>query len=706
MLVALLTPAFPLSAQWPLASPQAQSQQPPLEQGTDSADPVGQTPSNPEQDAAADQQHGVARLSLVQGDVNIKRGETGELTPAVVNAPLTAGDRLQTGNGSRAEVQLDSANLVRLGPNTDLGLAVLEYHRAQLQLGAGTVIFRVLRNSTTAVEVDTTSVGFRPTGEGEFRLAVLQDGSTQIAARSGNGEIFGPRGSQELPQGQAILVRGNADDPEFREIAEAPRDQFDEWSAERDSELLQSRSYQYVSADVAGADDLDRYGQWVPSQYGQVWTPQGEAADWSPYSTGQWAWQDYYGWSWVDSAPWGWAPYHYGRWFRNEGYGWCWWPGALRSSYLWSPAVVGFFGWGGFGAGIGVGGGLGWVALAPFETYHRWWGPGWYGRGWGTSRFGGRGGYRPYGNFARNVDIAHTYRNAAFRDGARMAAYNHFGGGGRQRFGAATDAELRNGSAFRGGRMPVAPSSASYRFANRTAVANPRLSGAAGQRFFQSSQFRSSNQTSQRNRGSNSSFGASRGSAFGTRVGQRNTAPAANRPAASGWQRFGDPGSGTTLRQGFTGQSQQGSGWHSFGEPDRPYGNRQRGTASPYRYNNNAVPRATSPGGGSRYNAAPRYSGPQYRAPQASAPRYSAPRYSAPQNTPGYSSPRYSAPRNTTPRQQSTPRFGAPSGVGSRGNAGSFRGSSGGGGGGFRGGAANQGGGGGNHGGGGGGHHR
>src|SRR5579884_606884 len=57
-----------------------------------------------------DQQHGVARLSIVQGDVNVRRGDNGELVAAIVNAPLMAQDHVQTAPGSRAEVQLDYAN--------------------------------------------------------------------------------------------------------------------------------------------------------------------------------------------------------------------------------------------------------------------------------------------------------------------------------------------------------------------------------------------------------------------------------------------------------------------------------------------------------------------------------------------------------------------------------------------------------------------
>jgi hypothetical protein len=269
------------------------------------------------------------------------------------------------------------------------------------------------------------------------------------------------------------------------------------------------------------------------------------------------------------------------------------------------------------------------------------------------------------------------------------AAYNRFGGP-RQRFTAAIYSELRGGNAFVGGRMPVAPSSASYRYSNRVAVSNSRLSSAAGQRFFQSSQYRSvyRPQPAQRQASSNS-FGAPRGTA--PNGAMRNSPRGFSsgqtaRPSPSGWQRFGDPGNGTGLRQGFDGNGVNRSGWHSFGEPQQPYANGQRNGS----YRNTPSPQATprssytprtyspSSNGGQyaapRYNTptAPRYNTPSYRSPSYNAPSYNAtPRPSAPRmNTP--SMPRMNAP--STFRPQPAPRFNSPSGGGSRG--GSFQGGS------------------------------
>ncbi len=628
-----------------------------------------------ESDPAADRQHGVARISIAQGDVNVRRGDTGQLEAAAINAPLMASDHLQTSPGSRAEVELDYGNLIRLGPNTDVGFATLQYHRYQMQLGAGTIICRVLRDAGSQAEIDTPSIAVRPLGVGEYRISVTEDGSTQITVRSGQAEIDSPNGSQQLAPGQTTLVRGTPNQAEFQTTSEIGRDQLDDWSANRDRELLASQSYRYVSPDIGGADDLDQNGNWVQSQYGEVWQPQTQNPDWSPYSNGQWAFEPYYGWTWVDAAPWGWAPYHYGRWFRNGGFGWCWWPGAARASYWWNPALVGFFGWGG---------GLGWVALAPYEIFHPWWGHGFFGAGrWG--------GWYANNRFWGRTDIGRMYRNAAFRGGALTAPFTRFSGPNHQPFTPATRAQLTNATLFR--QLPVTPTRASYQFSNRQAVANPRLGFAANRQFFHAPQ------TGFNRAPSVSRFGVGQtvprvasnqhgvppnmqGSFAGR--GTYAAQPRQTAPAAGGWQRFGDPRGSATVRQNFA-QGNEQSGWHRFGTPPPANYSAGRTTAPP------SQREFTRPYGGAPYNSysAPRQNfGGGYSSP--AIPRYSAapaaPHYSAP------AMPRYSAPSG---EHYSAPHYSAPSSHG--GGGGSFHGG---------GGSSHSGGGGGSHssGGGGGGH--
>jgi hypothetical protein len=91
----------------------------------------------------------------------------------------------------------------------------------------------------------------------------------------------------------------------------------------------------YVSVTIGGFyDELAPYGRWIDCRYGQCWVPARVAADWQPYTNGQWVYTEY-GWTWMSDDPWGGNPYHYGTWTSLDLYGWCWVPGTV-----WAPAWV------------------------------------------------------------------------------------------------------------------------------------------------------------------------------------------------------------------------------------------------------------------------------------------------------------------------------------------------------------------------------
>src|ERR1700704_6175045 len=68
---------------------------------------------------------GVARISLIQGDVSVQRGDTGDWAAAALNQPVGGGDKISTGDGSRVELQLDHSNILRLGNKTQVKIATL-----------------------------------------------------------------------------------------------------------------------------------------------------------------------------------------------------------------------------------------------------------------------------------------------------------------------------------------------------------------------------------------------------------------------------------------------------------------------------------------------------------------------------------------------------------------------------------------------------
>ena len=424
---------------------------------------------------------GVARVSVISGEVSIQRGDSGETSAAAVNAVLVAGDTVATGAGSRAEIQFDNANMARLASDSEVRLSELTPTRYQLQVARGTVMFSVVRDSRAQVEVSTPLVSVRPTGRGAYRISVFDDGRVEVTSRAGNAEIYTPRGVETVHQGSTMTVQGDPSDPQFQVVHAIAQDDFDQWNASRDQNLSRSRSYQYVSPEISGADDLDASGRWVDvPEYGRVWNPS-VGAEWAPYRNGRWVWTDFYGWTWVDDEPWGWAPFHYGRWFWGAGYGWCWFPGPRYVHPYWSPALVAFFGFGGFHVGFGFGGGgFGWVPLGPFEACHPWWGRGFYG------------GYRDRNvlvnniNISNNVNITNMYRNARVGNGVTAVNGADFGAGRVHNMMRLSNNQLQQASLVKG-QVPIAPTNASLRFSDRAATAIPRGNVSNG-RFFSHNQ--------------------------------------------------------------------------------------------------------------------------------------------------------------------------------------------------------------------------
>src|SRR2546426_9685318 len=72
---------------------------------------------------------GVARISLMNGEVTTQRGDSGDWVAATVNAPVVNGDRIATAVNSRAEMQLDYAHILRLSERSTVQVAELTNNR-------------------------------------------------------------------------------------------------------------------------------------------------------------------------------------------------------------------------------------------------------------------------------------------------------------------------------------------------------------------------------------------------------------------------------------------------------------------------------------------------------------------------------------------------------------------------------------------------
>ena len=430
----------------------------------------------PEGSGGTQNDPGVARVSFIRGDVTMQRGDSGDFSSLALNTPLVAGDKVATGEGSRAEFQLDYANILRLDQGSQATIATLDKNRIQVQLSQGLANYSVLKGSQVDVEIDTPNVSIHPVREGRYRVQITSEGDSLVTVDEGEVQASTPEGATKVRKGDLITVRGTGAEVQYK-VTEAPRrDDWDNWNRDRDGVIYNANAYRKTNHYYTGAGDLDAYGTWseVPD-YGPVWVPRVDYG-WAPYRAGRWVWEPYWGWTWVSYEPWGWAPYHYGRWFLWGG-SWAWWPGPIYPAYqpIWAPAYVSFFGFGG-GVGFGVGlgfGSIGWLPIGPCDFFHPWWGG-------GRERFGAVNvtnitNITNVNNFNNGIAPLHAGNqfsnlhsmliNNRVREGVSGVPAEGFGRGTTIARGVAA-ADVRGGRMMTG-NLPVVPTRDSLRVSDR-----------------------------------------------------------------------------------------------------------------------------------------------------------------------------------------------------------------------------------------------
>ena len=322
--------------------------------------------------AFADPPGRVGRLADLNGTVWLYSPDAGEWIAAQRNRPLTNGDRISTEAGARAEVRIGSTT-VRLDSGTELEVLAIDDDHLSLQLHSGSVAARVRSaESAREFELKTEEGRFLVERPGAYRFD-RNDASSDVTVWNGQAHYEGPGSALTVNANQRAEFWIDRSNAAQYSITEPQSDPFATWNGERDRHDDRSASTRYVSPEMTGVEDLDRYGRWEQApDYGNVWIPRGVPSGWAPYGAGHWAWVSPWGWTWVDDMPWGFAPFHYGRWvmFRER---WCWVPGTYVRRPVYAPALVGWVGGPHLSVSISIGGGrgpaVGWFPLAPREVY-------------------------------------------------------------------------------------------------------------------------------------------------------------------------------------------------------------------------------------------------------------------------------------------------------------------------------------------------
>ena len=340
------------------------------------------------QEVVADPPSRVARLGFIEGEVTMAPAGTEEWAEAILNRPVTNGDRLWTESGARAELQIGSASAY-LDGQTGFGFVELDDNVMQMSLtqGAATIRVRRLAEDET-IQVETPNVAIALKEPGEYHIEVdPETDRTIVKTRHGLADVYAGDENHIVRADEQGVFSGLEQLTADLQPLE-PRSDFENWANDRERREQESRSAQYVSRDVVGYEDLDEHGDWHhEAEYGYVWRPRYVTSHWAPYRDGRWVWVSPWGWTWVDHSRWGFAPFHYGRWahVRNR---WCWVPGPRHYRPVYAPALVGWVGGPHVSVSVSFGHGIGWFPLGPREVYFP--------------------GYRHSPRYIRHVNVSNT----------------------------------------------------------------------------------------------------------------------------------------------------------------------------------------------------------------------------------------------------------------------------------------------------------
>jgi len=379
---------------------------------------------------------GSARISFLEGDVQIRTTDAGDWVPAAVNTPLDEGDELWVPEGGRMEFQLNTGTAVRLDKNSALQILTLERASSQFYLTEGYAYVNHNSPRGTVIQFDTPVSSLRAYDKAVFRVDV-PDQFTDVSVFAGSVDAEGRDGKTRVNAGRTLTL-GEGSEAELALIGRP--DDWQNWNVQRDKRFAtRGDSYRYLPEELrVYSSDLDDGGRWVQvPEYGFVWILRAVAADWAPYRTGRWMWRggDYV---WISYEPWGWTPDHYGRWAHAPRIGWFWIP-PRRGQVYWGPGYVGW---------VRTRDHVAWVPLAPREVYY------------------GYGNYGPNSVDIRKRNIREinitkiTYRNVRVNNSVTVINNNTFVTGRREAVNIKENPFLTEKINI--GRPDIKPEKASY----------------------------------------------------------------------------------------------------------------------------------------------------------------------------------------------------------------------------------------------------
>jgi hypothetical protein len=322
----------------------------------------------------------VGRIFYIEGDLLRYVPAERDWVAVVRDAPFGAEDTLFSGSRGMAELIVPNGTWIRTGNSTQIQFIALDTDLSEMDVASGMARF-YNKSSDTVIKV-TSPFGYVLGDPGTvFDFYVGDDSVEAVAVR---GKVSFVHSATEAKYDVAAGSPSILADRQQVSSGEGTVDPgWDRWNKVRENfwaakARVRGRSVEYLPPGLQDqAYALEENGRWERVPYDGTerwfWRPT-VVVGWSPFTVGRWT--DWYGdQTWIPAEPFGYITHHYGNWVYVRNY-WYWAPPVVSARLGLPHLDIGFFWYPGRVSWIHRGAYVGWVPLAPRETYysHRHWG--------------------------------------------------------------------------------------------------------------------------------------------------------------------------------------------------------------------------------------------------------------------------------------------------------------------------------------------
>ncbi len=322
----------------------------------------------------------VGRIFYIEGELLRYVPEENDWVAVVRDAPFGTEDTLFSGNRGMAELIVPNGTWIRIGNSTQIQFITLDTDLAEMDVASG--VARFYNKSSDTVIKTTSPFGYVLAYPGTVFDFYVGDDSVEVVAVKGRVSFVHSTteakydvaaGSPSILADQQQVSAGDGTVNPGWHRWNTVRENF--WAAKA---RVRGRSVEYLPPSLHDqAYALEENGSWERVPYEGTsrwfWRPR-VIVGWSPFTVGRWT--DWYGdQTWIPAEPFGYVTHHYGNWVYMRNY-WYWAPPVMSVRVGLPLLDVGFFWYPGRVSWIHTGIYIGWVPLAPRETYysHRHWG--------------------------------------------------------------------------------------------------------------------------------------------------------------------------------------------------------------------------------------------------------------------------------------------------------------------------------------------